>query len=283
MDNNSETFQFSIPAQNVEAKFYNKKGIVYVEGPDDVIFWSQYFDKSLFEIRRLGGCRNLSDYENDIIYRGLKCVVAKDADYSSYIPSSAKHPLIVCTLSHSIECVMYCPFNINAYLQKLTRTLDDYTSQIQPIYEAFCDDITELLVYDIANNIFGIGCSICGDSCMPFMQSNTSVKISKDKINSFLKRVNSKFTPQQLSEARNFLNTDHRHKRQVCKGHFQTSFVINLLKHLTAEITSNHSPSISNDALYAQLVKCDPECEKDKCEESIQIRRRVASALVALK
>ena len=30
---------------------------------------------------------------------------------------------------------------------------------------------------NIANNIFGIGCSICGDSCMPFMQSNTSVKI----------------------------------------------------------------------------------------------------------
>lgn len=278
----AETFQLSIPAQNIEARFFNKIGIVYVEGPDDVIFWSQYFNKSLFEIRPLDGCKNLVDYENDIINHGLKCIVAKDADYSSYISSVHKHPLIVCTLSHSIECVMYCPYNINTYLQRLTRSLCDYTAQIVSCYKTFYEDITELLVYDIANNVFGVGCSVCGDSCLPFMKSNSSIQISKDKIESFLKKISSHFTSQQLSEARKHLEADSRHKRQICKGHFQTNFIINLLKYLT-RISTGHNPSISKDAIYAQLVKCNTECHCENCNERTHIENMVASAIVELK
>lgn len=276
---NKESFQLSIQAQNIEAKFYNKQGIVYVEGPDDKIFWSQYFDTSRFEIRALEGSKNLEDYENDIIHHGLKCIVAKDADYSSYLQSANRHPLIVCTLSHSIECVMYCPHNINAYLKRLARTLDDYSTQIVSLYDSFCEDCTELIVYDIANSIFGVGCSVCGDSCIPFMKSDKSIHISQEKIDNFMKKIECKFTSQQISDARRFLKNDGRHKRQICKGHFQTSFVLNLLKYLTHQITGNHSPSISKDALYAQLVKCNPDCTQLDCKEKNYIEDCVRTAI----
>ena len=67
-----ENFSLSIPAQNVEAKFYNKLGIVYVEGDDDKMFWAQYFDPKQFEIRKVDGCKNLEDYEDDVLHHGLK-------------------------------------------------------------------------------------------------------------------------------------------------------------------------------------------------------------------
>ena len=72
----SEVFDLSIAARNVEARFYNKLGIVYVEGDDDKLFWAQYFDPKRFEIRKVDGCKNLEDYEDDILHHGLTHIAA---------------------------------------------------------------------------------------------------------------------------------------------------------------------------------------------------------------
>lgn len=280
MQNNG--FGLSIAAQNVEAKFYNKQGIVYVEGDDDLIFWAQYFDPKSFVIRKVDGCKNLEDYEDDILYHGLKCIVAKDADYSTYIPTTKEHPLIVCTLSHSIECVMYCPYNVNACLKKLARTFDDHVTDIKQVYDTFFTDAKELVMYDVANNVFCVGCSVCGDSCIPFMESNHSVKVSLEKRDAFIEKIASSFTKEQIDKTKQLLDSDNRELRQIVKGHFQTSFVTNLLKKMTARITQDKAPSISNDALYALLITCFAECSED-CEERKVIRQRVSGAVAALK
>ena len=280
MSNDIE-FSLSIPAQNIEARFYNKRGIVYVEGDDDKLFWAQYFDSNQFEIRTVDGCKNMEDYENDILYHGLKSIVAKDADYSSYQRNNLTNPLIVCTLSHSIECVMYCPYNVNACLKKIARSLENHLLEIQQCYNDFFTDTKEMLVYDIANNVFGLGCSVCGDSCVPIMESNHSVKVSVEKRDRFLQQIAPAFPPDNIEEARRLLNDDKRTLRQIAKGHFQTSFVMNLLKKLTSQITGDKMPSISNDALYALLVTCSPDCQID-CEERKILRQRAAAAIAAL-
>lgn len=280
MQNNG--FDLSIAAKNVEARFYNKLGIVYVEGEDDLIFWAQYFDPHSFEIRKVDGCKNLEDYEDDILHHGLKCIVAKDADYSSFISTTNKHPLIVCTLSHSIECIMYCPYNVNACLKKLARTFDDHVIEIKQIYDAFFTDAKSIITYDIANSVFGVGCSVCGDSCVPFMESNHSVRLSVDKLNTFIEKVASSFTKEQIKKAKQLIDSDKRELRQITKGHFQTSFVINLLKKMTTQITQNKAPIISKDALFALLITCFAECSQD-CEERKIIRQRVTRAVAALR
>ena len=188
----NDVFDLSIAARNVEARFYNKLGVVYVEGDDDKLFWAQYFDPNNFVIRKVDGCKNLCDYEDDILHHGLKCIVAKDADYSAYMPMGEEHPLIVCTLSHSIECVMYCPYNVNACLKRLAKTFDDHINEIEQIYSSFFNEAKELIAYDIANNIYGIGCSVCGDSCLPFMESNHSVTVSVEKRDAFLSKLETK-------------------------------------------------------------------------------------------
>ena len=275
-------FDLSIAAQNVEARFYNKLGIVYVEGDDDLIFWAQYFDPKSFEIRKVDGCKNLEDYEDDILHHGLKCIVAKDADYSSYISTTNKHPLIVCTLSHSIECVMYCPYNVNACLKKLARSFDDHVAEIKQIYEEFFADAKEIITYDIANIVFGVGCSVCGDSCIPFMESNHSIKVSGDKRKAFIEKISPSFTKEQIEKAKQLMDSDKRELRQITKGHFQTSFVANLLKKMTSQITQDKAPAISNDALFALLITCFAECSQD-CEERNVIRQRVTGAVAALR
>lgn len=277
-----EEFSLSIPAQNIEARFYDKIGIVYVEGDDDKLFWAQYFDKNLFEIRKVDGCKNLEDYENDILHHGLKCIVAKDADYSSYINNLSGHPLIVCTLSHSIECVMYCPYNVNACLKRLARSLENHIDEIKRYYDDFFEQTKEIVVYDIANNVFGIGCSVCGDSCIPIMESNHSVKVSANKRDELISQISPLFTPDQITKAKQMLEGDERDMRQIMKGHFQTSFVLNLLRKLSSEIRGDKAPNISNDSLYALLITCSAEC-REECKERSTLMQRVNAAKASLK
>ena len=276
----NETLEFSIAAQNIVPKFLGKLAIVYVEGSDDILFWEQYFSSKMFEIRDVNGCKNLRDYEDDIRNHGLKCVVAKDADYAPYMKVES-HPLIVTTLSHSIECMMYCPHNINACLKRFARTLEDHTEDIQKYYDEFCCATKDLLVYDIANNVFSIGCSVCGNSCKPILKSDQSVVVSKDKMQQFINKISSLFPEDLIKKAESLIANDDRNLRQIMKGHFQTDFVLNLIRKLASQINQGRKPSISGDALYAQLVTCFSGCDIN-CTERKEISERVARAKKAL-
>lgn len=277
---NNETLEFSIAAQNIVPKFLDKLGIVYVEGSDDKLFWEQYFSSKKFEIRDVNGCKNLTDYEDDIRNRGLKCVVAKDADYSAYMKEKS-HPLIVTTLSHSIECMMYCPHNINEGLKRFARTLEDHTADIQDYYDEFCNNAKDLLVYDIANNVFGIGCSVLGNSCKTILKSDHSVVVSKDKVDALIKKISTSFPDDVICKAEKLMADDKRCLRQIMKGHFQTDFVVNLIKKISSQINQGKKLSLSSDALYAQLVTCFSGCDVN-CEERKEMLRRVAIAKKAL-
>lgn len=116
--NDVEEFSLSVKAQNVQAQFYGKKAVVYVEGGDDVIFWSSYFDVNQCELIQVNGSNNINKKIDSILHEGLLCIVACDSDYSYYDGNHIEHPLIVRTLSHSIECIMYCPININECIKK---------------------------------------------------------------------------------------------------------------------------------------------------------------------
>lgn len=199
MQNNNEEFTLSIAAQNVEAQFYGKKAIVYVEGQDDLHFWKPYFSEKNFELRQVDGCRNLDDYINDVLHNGLKCIVACDADYSQYQTPEVSNPLIIHTLSHSIECVMYCPYNLNECIKKLSRSFQDKIDEIQACYDQFGNDIRELVAFDIANNIYGKGVSICGDSCVRFLSSNSSTTIDTNRLVQFISSVSHFFSDEELT------------------------------------------------------------------------------------
>ena len=62
METSTEALSYSLDALRVKALFYNKKAMVYVEGPEDINFWDPYFDRDVFEIESVNGCENLKPY-----------------------------------------------------------------------------------------------------------------------------------------------------------------------------------------------------------------------------
>ena len=134
--------------------------MVYVEGDDDIPFWNYYFPSDICQIECVGGCENLTE-KIDNIERGLlKCIVACDADYSFYHDDVQEHKLVVRTESHSIECLLYCPYKLNYLLQKHSRRIVDFTPSIISKYQQFETDIEELVLYDITNDVYKKGMQI---------------------------------------------------------------------------------------------------------------------------
>ena len=277
----SEGFSFSIKAQNVEAQFYNKQAIVYVEGDDDLNFWHQFFYDTNFEIKKVDGCKNLDKKIEQIESCGLKCIVACDSDYRSFAKSKKDHPLVIRTLSHSIECIMYCPTNVAACIQKLSKSFCDKTDDIQASYHKFGNDIKELIAYDIANNIYQVGKKVAGDSCKRFLKSDKSIHVDLEKISQYLALIKESFEGIDINSIIQEINADNRTMRQIAKGHFQTSFVTNLIKYFVKQITGTNT-NLPDDVLYALLVQCTPSCCKD-CVEKKSIKMKIEQALYFLK
>lgn len=278
--NNTENFSFSIKAQNIQAQFYNRKAVVYVEGQDDLIFWSVYFPESDYKIIDVGGCENFSKKIDEVQNNGLKCIIACDSDYSDFENNPKRHPLIVRTLSHSIECIMYCPINLNECIKKLSRSFNNNEEEIEKCFEEFGDDTKELIAYDIANNIHKIGIEIAGDSCSRFLRKN-SHRIDKAKISSYIDNIKTSFNGIDINKIIRLIEKDRRNMRQITKGHFQTSFVINLIKHFVYKISSN-KVNMPCDILYALLVNCPPSCSKN-CLEKSTIKERIETAMQHLR
>ena len=73
METSTEALSYSLDALRVKALFYNKKAMVYVEGPEDINFWDPYFDSDVFEIESVNGCQNLKPHEDKPVVFGDTC------------------------------------------------------------------------------------------------------------------------------------------------------------------------------------------------------------------
>lgn len=279
MSNLQNDFSFSSEAQNIKALFYNKKVMVYVEGDDDIPFWNYYFPSDICQIECVGGCENLTE-KIDNIERGLlKCIVACDADYSFYHDDVQEHKLVVRTESHSIECVLYCPYKLNDLLQKHSRRIVDFTPSIISKYQQFETDIEELVLYDITNDVYKKGTQILGNSCQRFLYNEKSACVDLDKIRNFLSEKREYFAPEELQTIKNKMNQDSRCMREIAKGHFQTSFVINLIKEEAYAVNRNKKTNLSEDYLYSTLVHCPDSCSFFESCERNKIKEKCSAAL----
>lgn len=279
MSNIQNDFSFSPEAQNIKAFFYNKKVMVYVEGDDDIPFWNYYFSSDICQIEGVGGCENLGEKIDDIKRGTLKCIVACDGDYSFYHDDVYDHKLVVRTESHSIECMLYCPYKLNVFLQKHSRRLIDFTESINSKYLQFESDIKELVLYDITNDVYEKGIQILGDSCQRFLFNDKSTRIDTEKVHKYLFNKRNHFDPQELHVIDEKMKKDPRCLREIAKGHFQTSFVINLVKEEAYAVNSNKKTNISEDFLYASLVHCPESCSINKSCERNKIREKCSAAL----
>lgn len=257
----ANTLPYSKSALRVKAAFYNKKAMVYVEGVDDIIFWEQFFDKSVYKVEDVGGCGNFNGYIQRL-NNGEKCfIVAGDLDYSPYLES---HPceskLYITTYSHSIENIMYCPHNINHAVQRFARNSRiDSIAEIEDFYNRFIQGIEKLLILDIANNKYRKGVQIFGDTCFKFLDKNNLPEIDAASVDKFYNDNVGIFNEQEIKNVEAIIQAESRPKRLIVKGHFLTE-AIRLWINKRVPTVSTKNPKLNGDSLYEALVTCHDIC-----------------------
>lgn len=115
---------YDTSALDVLDKFHESNFIIFVEGDEDVIFWSSLFDKAgihNYHIDSADGIKELKKIMSQILNENARVIVACDSDYSILLNTLPNHKRIISTYGYSIENTMYCPKIINSVINKLSR------------------------------------------------------------------------------------------------------------------------------------------------------------------
>lgn len=285
METNRNLF-YSGEALKAKSIFYGKKAMVYVEGCEDVNFWDPYFERDYFEIESVNGCQNLVSYIKKLEAGETSFIVACDADYNCYGAPTYTSSLIVTTYGHSIENMMYCPYNINEVVRRLSATTNDSVEKIKEWYKTFVKSAHPLLLREISNQTSIANDNkpkIFGKESAYFCKKDKSYELDDQTINSYCED-NKKYYPQEvLDKAETAIKEDPREERQLIQGHFYTHAVRQFITHLCKNIShSRKNINVSNSALYAMFVHCGL-CQQKHCKEKEYLETKVSQAKAILQ
>lgn len=257
---------YSIDALSAKSLFYNKSMSVYVEGPDDVVFWDHIFKIAEVQVHveDVGGKPELEKMYSQIVEQNAEFCIAMDNDNTEFMVGSISHPHIIRTYGYSIENSMYYSKNtISKHIESLSRTTIDHVQIIEEWIEEFSAHSKELVIYDIANNRFQKGISVFGDNCFRLLKEQKSPKLCSLKIAAFINSIKDFFSPAEIDEVRNIITASDKEIWFMIKGHFITHSLLNLIKDTIKKHTGSY-PSYPNDMLYATTVRCIDDWDERK-------------------
>lgn len=252
-----DNLEYSQDALEIKGSFYGKNYTVYVEGDDDVMFWTKLFELANVDahIEEVGGCGEIKKLITDIHDNDASFIVACDADHSDFGSSFYNHKQVIKTYGYSIENSMYYINNIENAIQKLGRKPKSLAEEIENWTLTFSNNLFDLLVYDVANSIYNKGVRIFGDNCQRFLKNNSSIEICNNQINKYIASVKNNFTEEEIKKTRRLITKSKKNLWFHLKGHFITHGVINLIQYHVKKI-SNTKCSLTLDSLYALTVDC---------------------------
>ncbi|MCK0123893.1 DUF4435 domain-containing protein [Gelidibacter sp. F2691] len=250
------SLEYSQEAEEAKGLFYNKNLTVYVEGDDDVMFWTHLFELAEVDahIEEVGGDKEIAKKIKDILDNNASFIVACDSDHSDFMEVN-NHENIIRTYGYSIENSMYTPLNLQRAIRNLGKKPVAITNEIEKWAESFSNNLYDLLVYDIANHIFDKGIQVFGNNCHRFLKSGTSREVCNNQVNNYLKGIKSHFTHDEISQVKEQLEKSKKELWFHLKGHFITNGIINLIQHHVKEISGTKC-NISHDSLYALTIDC---------------------------
>lgn len=287
METTTEVLSYSLDALRVKALFYDKKAMVYVEGPDDINFWNPYFDRDVFEIESVNGCENLKPYIEKLENGEKSFIVACDADYDTFKGTATSSPLVVHTYGHSIENTMYCPHNLNEIVRVLSKSKADSITDIQNWYQKFVSSAHPLLLREITNLTYNPREDkpvVFGDTCANYCNATAPCyELDDARIKKFCDENERYYPTEELERVEAEIQRDGREERFLIKGHFLTDGVRRYVNFLSKNAHPTGSKiNISNNELYALSVHCS-DCRIKDCEEHKYIIMLVANAITHLE
>jgi hypothetical protein len=263
---------YSANALNALSKFHRRQYIVYVEGDDDISFWSELFSLfglSDFHMKVAGGKPRIEKLANSLLNDEIDVVVARDCDYSDLLDQQRKHKRILYTYGYSIENSMYCASSLAKAINIYSHSIEDRTTETENWLTSLLSSFEELIIYDVANEKFGKRIGVMSGSCVRFLKSNNSHFADQTKINKFVKDIKPRFATDEIDDVKKLLKQSKKPLFSVIRGHFLTNAIMNFIKN-KANLTS-----MSHDMLYGQMIAQLSCCsnEDDMQHVSQQIRR----------
>lgn len=282
----SETISYSIEALRVKARFFGKKAMVYVEGPEDINFWDPYFDREVFEIECVNGCHNLDKYIRRLEDGEKSYIVACDSDYNKFKGVKYSSPMVVETYGHSIENMMYCPHNVKELVRKLSTSKADTLNAVNDWYTSFVHSAHPLLVREITNLLYNPKedkPAVFGNGSARFCKQKKCYELDDDIIKNFCEKNKAYYPSEELDKVEAALSKDKREERHLIKGHFYTDAI----RVLISMLSMHNSPSqkkikIADTNLYSMLVHCG-HCQSEECKEKAYLHDEVNTAISNLQ
>ena len=169
---------YSDEAINIRNAFLGVDVIIYVEGDDDVLFWSDIFSKvappSRFEVEPANGAENLDEYIAKINDGTIAAIAARDSDFLKAHNKIINHPRIIYTVGYSIENSLYTTDILMRLSQSWCKSIKIGLNECEEWFSCIIDNFSDLICLDIANSLNNGGEATIGDNCTKFMKSQTS-------------------------------------------------------------------------------------------------------------
>lgn len=149
-----DNLDYSKEALEAKGLFYGKQLTVYVEGQDDILFWTYLFDIANIDayIEEVGGANEIEKYISEILDNDAGFFVACDSDHSDFMDKPIIHNRIIKSYGYSIENSMYNFASIGSIVSKLGRKQIDVFEIVEKWAHDFCNNIFDLIIYDIARS-----------------------------------------------------------------------------------------------------------------------------------
>lgn len=249
--------RYSIDAAGAKSMFYNKKFIVYVEGDDDLIFWTNIFNTAQVEayIEVVFGIEEIRKKEQEILVDSASFIIAIDSDHSDFIDTRIDHSQIIRTYGYSIENSMFDVKNIEDTIQKIGRTTRVLSTEILLHKDEFSNSFRDLIIYDVANQLYRKGVRVFGDNCHRFLTNNRSIQVCSKSVSDYIELIKDKFSDEEIRNVSKLVENSEKYLWYHIKGHFLSLWVINLVNYFVYK-TNGSRITIPLDHLFALTVDC---------------------------
>jgi hypothetical protein len=250
--------EYSDEALNVRAAFFGQNRMLYVEGDDDVIFWESIlsaFGKDGYKVESVGGVEELKKKIVKIANRDIDSAAARDSDFNKLDLNYVAVPDVVVTYGHSIENTLITSPGLVHLARVYGRVpvgtisevdFDDWMEGLESSFE-------DLIFYDAANQINGLGESVLSDNCTRFMTSQKSCTPCDARIGAEVVRHadNLNLHAHMAATKAVFAATGNR-ALDFMRGHFLATAAMKKVNRVLAG--NGASKSVNNDSFTSSLM-----------------------------
>ena len=254
------SLEYSYEALLAKPLFNKNKIFIYVEGIDDIPFWTYFFEEAGINCNQecdfnpVNG-HVIQKFINELSSNDRNFLIAIDRDYNYYLENNYTENLLISTPCHSIENIIFCQYAITRLIRDICGlqqdSLKEVKNKIMSEMNKFKNEFYEIVLFDILNQYYNKNLQICS---LHYENLRNNLELKKDEFrNCFLK--------EELENSKNIRDRIKTHFFKEIRGHFLEGWAIGLIKSLVKKYRRGSAQS-SKEFIRVCLIgcKCGKHC-----------------------